>query len=194
MSVFDNLSGKGKQSTRQFTGIKAIGDTLRTEHGELVYFKVSPANVSVLSPENTESKTLQLMTVLAAVPEMEMCCYDSAENFDTNKQFLRRRMEEEPVPAVRKLLSLDLAHLDAMQVAASTQRDFVFVARFRRETPEQVFSAANRIEKVIKTQGFEVRRLGKEDIKRMLAIYFERNVTGDSFPEFDGERWAEDES
>ena len=192
MSFFDNLTGKGKKSTRQFTGIETIGDTLQTVKGELVYFKVSPANVSVLSPETTEVKIRQLMTVLASVPEIELCCYDSAENFNANKQYLKRRIEEEKVPAVRELLVLDLAHLDAMQIKASTQRDFVFVARFRRESPEQVFNVANRIEKIIKSQGFEVRRFKKEDIKKLLTIYFERNVTSEELPDIDGERWAID--
>jgi hypothetical protein len=194
MSFFDSAAGKGKKSTRDFTGIEVIGDTLQTVKGELVYFKVSPANVSVLSPETTEVKIRQLMTVLASVPEIELCCYDSAENFNANKQYLKRRIEEETEPAVRELLVLDLAHLDAMQIKASTQRDFVFVARFRRESPEQIFNAANRIEKVIKTQGFEVRRFKKEDIKKLLTIYFERNVTSEELPDIDGERWAEDEN
>jgi len=194
MSFYDNLTGKKKKSTRQFTGIENIGDTLRTIKGELMYFKVSPANVSVLSPESTEVKIRQLMTVLASVQEIELCCYDSAENFDANKQFLKRRIEEESEPAVRELLMLDLAHLDEIQVKTSTQRDFLFVARFRKETPEQVFNTANRIEKIIKTQGFEVRRLKKEDIKKLLMIYFERNVTSESLPDIDGERWAQDEN
>ena len=186
MSFFDNLTGKSKKSTRQFTGIETIGDTLKTVKGELVYFKVSPANVSVLSPESMEVKIRQLMTVLASIPEIELCCYDSAENFNANKQYLKRRIEEETEPAVRDLLSKDLAHLDDIQVQTSTQRDFVFIVRFRKETPEQIFNAANRIEKVIKSQGFEVRRLNKADIKKLLTIYFERNVTSEELPDIDG--------
>jgi len=186
MSFFDNLTGKSKKSTRQFTGIETIGDNLRTGRGELVYFKVSPANVSVLSPESMEVKIRQLMTVLASIPEIELCCYDSAENFNANKQYLKRRIEEETEPAVRELLSKDLAHLDEIQVQTSTQRDFVFIVRFRKETPEQIFNAANRIEKVIKSQGFEVRRLNKADIKKLLTIYFERNVTSEELPDIDG--------
>jgi len=29
-----------------------------------------------------------------------------------------------------------------------------------------------------------------EDIKRLLAIYFEQNVTTDEFEDYDGERWV----
>ena len=29
----------------------------------------------------------------------------------------------------------------------------------------------------------------KEDIKRLLAVYYEQNVTTEKFEDFDGERW-----
>ena len=33
------------------------------------------------------------------------------------------------------------------------------------------------------------RRAGREDIKRLLAVYYEQNVTTEKFEDFDGERW-----
>ena len=188
MSFFDGLKAGAKKTTRQFTGITTIGDTLQTVRGELVYFKVSPANIAVLSPEATEGKIRELMMILSSVPEMELCCFDSAESFDANKNYLKRRIEEETTPAVRELLQLDLENLDKMQIATSTAREFVFVARFRREGEEQIFNALSRVEKAIKNQGFEVNRLQKEDIKKMLMIYFERNVTSEKLPDIDGEQ------
>lgn len=38
-------------------------------------------------------------------------------------------------------------------------------------------------------QGFTSKRAEEEDIKRILAVYFEQNVTTVKFEEFDGERW-----
>ena len=57
--------------------------------------------------------------------------------------------------------------------------------------PEQVFQVANRIEKVISEQGFEVQRMKKNDIKRFLAIYFEASMHGDQMPDIDGEQYYE---
>ena len=38
-------------------------------------------------------------------------------------------------------------------------------------------------------QGFKAKRADEEDTKRILAVYFEQNVTTEKFEEFDGERW-----
>jgi len=48
----------------------------------------------------------------------------------------------------------------------------------------------NRIEKILRDQGFRVKRADREDIKRILAVYFEQNVTHERFEDFDGERWV----
>jgi hypothetical protein len=45
------------------------------------------------------------------------------------------------------------------------------------------------IEKSLKDQGFTVRRCGSEDIKRLLGVYYEQNVTTEKYEENDGDRW-----
>ena len=52
-----------------------------------------------------------------------------------------------------------------------------------------VFPYLNRIEKMLTEQGFKSRRAEEGDIKRILGVYFEQNVTTEQFEEFDGERW-----
>ena len=47
----------------------------------------------------------------------------------------------------------------------------------------------DRIEKSLKEQGFSASRAGSEDIKRIMAVYYEQNVTSERFKDFDGERW-----
>ena len=47
----------------------------------------------------------------------------------------------------------------------------------------------DRIEKSLKEQGFDSRRADEEDIKRILAVYYEQNVTSEKFEDFDGARW-----
>lgn len=48
----------------------------------------------------------------------------------------------------------------------------------------------NRIENMFVEHRFKVRRAEEEDIRRILAVYFEQNVTTEKFEEFDGERWV----
>lgn len=184
-------TGQGKNSTRQLIGAKAITDysLITYGEGELVYLMVQPSNISVLSEKNVGARIYALMTVLKGVAEIEMLCLNSRESFEDNKQFLRTRMEREQNPMVRKLLEKDLTHLDRIQVQMATAREFLILIRLKGEKESEVFPYLSRIEKSLKEQGFSVKRAGREDIKRILAVYYEQNVTTERFEDFDGERW-----
>ena len=183
---------KQKASTRQLMNTKAITDySLQTYgHGELVYFLIKPSNISVLSEESIGARIYALMTVLKGIAEIEMLCLNSRENFEDNKQFLRSRMEQEQNPVICKLLEKDLNFLDRIQVQMATSREFLIIIRLRDEKQNEVFPYLSRIEKSLKEQGFIASRAGSEDIKKLLAVYFEQNVTTEKFEDFDGERWV----
>lgn len=178
-------------STRQLIGVKEVTDySLATYgQGELVYFIVKPSNISVLSEASVSARIYALMTVLKGIAEIEMLCLNSRENFEDNKRFLRSRMEQEDNPVVRRLLEKDLTFLDRIQVQMATAREFLILVRLKEEKESEVFPYLSRIEKSLKEQGFSVKRAEKEDIKRILAVYFEQNVTTEKFEDFDGERW-----
>jgi hypothetical protein len=183
---------KRKASTRQLIGTKTITDySLQTYgQGELVYFIIKPSNISVLSEASISARIYALMTVLKGIAEIEMLCLNSRENFEDNKRFLRERMEQEQNPVVRKLLEKDLVFLDQIQVQMATAREFLILIRLKNEKEKEVFPYLSRIEKSLKEQGFTVKRAENEDIKRILAVYFEQNVTTERFEDFDGERWV----
>lgn len=182
---------KRQASTRQLIGAKEITDYSLVTYGqgELVYFIVKPTNISVLSLASVGARIYALMTVLKGVAEIEMLCLNSRESFEDNKRFLRSRIEQEENPVVRKLLEKDLTHLDRIQVQMATAREFLIVIRLKDEKETEVFPYLARIEKSLKEQGFSVKRADKEDIKRLLAVYYEQNVTTERFEDFDGERW-----
>ena len=182
---------KRQASTRQLIGAKEITDYSLVTYGqgELVYFIVKPTNISVLSQASVGARIYALMTVLKGVAEIEMLCLNSRESFEDNKRFLRSRIEQEENPVVRKLLEKDLTHLDRIQVQMATAREFLIVIRLKDEKETEVFPYLARIEKSLKEQGFSIKRADKEDIKRLLAVYYEQNVTTEKFEDFDGERW-----
>jgi len=192
MSRKEKKTAKQKLSTRQLINTKAITDysLLTYGHGELVYFIIKPTNISVLSEASIAARIYALMTVLKGMAEIEMLCLNSRENFEDNKRFLRNRIEQEDNSTVRKLLEADLTFLDRIQVQMATAREFLIVIRLRDEKTNEVFPYLNRIEKTLREQGFSVKRAEKEDIKRILAVYFEQNVTTEKFEDFDGERWV----
>ena len=189
--ISEKKEAKQRASTRQLIGAKAVTDYSLVTYGqgELVYFIVKPSNISVLSEASIGARIYALMTVLKGVAEIEMLCLNSRESFENNKQFLKMRMEQEDNPVIRKLLEKDQNHLDRIQVQMATDREFLILIRLKDEKESEVFPYLSRIEKSLKEQGFSVKRADKEDIKRLLAVYYEQNVTTEKFEDFDGERW-----
>ena len=189
--ITEKNRAREKASTRQLIGARAVTDYSLVTYGqgELGYFMVRPSNISVLSEASVGARIYALMTVLKGVAEIEMLCLNSRESFEDNKQFLRIRMEREQNPMVRKLLEKDQTHLDRIQVQMATAREFLILIRLKGEKETEVFPYLSRIEKSLKEQGFSVKRAGREDIKRILAVYYEQNVTTERFEDFDGERW-----
>lgn len=189
-----NNKKKKKNSVQELIGIDTFSKRgLKTRNGELVFFSISPTNISVLSKENIQTKIWHLMMVLSAQPDIEITCLDSCERFDDNKSFMVERLEEEVNPRVRQCLERDIEYLDNIQIEMSTARQFMFVVRFKREKEEQIFNQINRVEKAIAEQGFEVKRMGKDDIKRFLAIYFGASMQGELIPDIDGKDCFDEE-
>lgn len=88
---------------------------------------------------------------------------------------------------MRQVLEQEGGYLESKQLEMSTARQFLFVLRFTKgEKPEQVFQAINLTEKTISEQGFEVRRMDREDLKRVLGLYFGTSMTGEAVEDVDG--------
>ena len=191
MKVKNTQKKKKGRSVQELLGIKTFTKYgLATTKGELLFYLVSPTNISVLSHANIEIKIHHLMMVLSAIPDLEITCTDSSECFDDNKAYLTERLTAEQNPKVRKIIKKDIDFLDNIQMEMATARQFMFIARLKNQKDKQSFDAANRIEKVISEQGFEVRRMRKADIKRFLALYFEASMNGEQMPDIDGEQFC----
>ena len=183
---------KKGRSVQELIGIRTFTKYgLMTGRGELLFFRVAPTNISVLSHANIEVKIRRLMMVLSALPDIEIVCTDSSECFDDNKAYLTARLEAEENGRVKKLIKKDIDFLDTIQVEMATARQFFFVARLKGQKEKQVFETANRIESKISGEDFEVHRLKKPEIKRILALYFDASMQGDTMPDIDGEQFYE---
>ena len=183
---------KGR-SVQQLLGIQTFTKYgLLTDNGELLFYRVAPTNISVLSAANIEIKIRHLQMLLSAIPDLEIICTDSCECFDDNKAYLHRRAMAESNPEVRGLLLKDKEMLTSMQAEMSNARQFVLVKRCKGMKPEQVFVAMNRVLKAVSEQGFEAQRMDKSDIKRLIAIYFGASMDGDLMPDVDGGQFFEE--
>ena len=178
---------KNGASVQTLLGIKSFTDYgLSTNKGELLFFLITPSNISVLSTAAVEIKIRQLMLTLSAIPDAEIVCTDSSECFDENKAYLIRRKEEEPNAKIQKLLGKDLEFLGEIQLEMATARQFMFVARCRNMNPMQGFNYANTVQKTVSEQGFDAHRMTKSEIKRFLALYFDVSLRGEYMPDVDG--------
>lgn len=184
---------KANISTQSLLGVKGFSrNGIQTNgHGEIVFYLVTPTNISVLSRVAVSQKIKHLMTLLTAQPDIEIVCIDSRENFDDNKIYLDERYNDEPNGKIRELLLKDKTFLDDIQVQMSTAREFLFVVRLRNESDEQSFSLLNRIEKSINEQGFNCRRADKDDTKLVIARYFGVRTTDEVIEDHDGDKAIE---
>lgn len=179
-----------EQSTRQLMGIDDFTDYgIATRMGNLVFFAIKPTNISVLPGSGVGARIYALLNVIKGQVEIEMLALNSKESFENNKDFYRQQANLEDLPAIRKLLEQDSAHLDRIQVLMASSREFYILVRLQGKKESDMFSYLSRIEKSIKDNGFTVRRATEQDLKRMLGVYFEQNVTTERFEDHDGERW-----
>lgn len=179
---------KNKNSVQGLIGLERFTRFgIKTDKAELAFFSVEPTNISVLSAANIDVKIHHLMMLLSTIPDFEILALDSCECFDTNKMYVKKRLQTEQNEAVRKLLQADYDFIDEIQVEMSSARQFIFAVRFRREKDEQIFNIINRVDKAISEHGFAAKRMGKSDIKRMLALYFGTSISGEDIPDIEGE-------
>ena len=186
-----NKSNKKLKSTRELINAKTISnDSLKLfNDDEIVFFVIQPQNLSVMSQENIGVKIFSLTNVLKGLADMEMICLNSRDNFEDNKLFIKKRISEETDEVIINLLKKDLYHLDQIQTQTATSRLFLLAVRIKPNDQVETVALIHRIEKLIKLQNLQVEKANKEQIKNMLAVYFEQNVTSDQFEDYEGMRW-----
>ena len=176
-----------RQSTRQLMGIGQLTEHgVKVAGGELVFYLIQPDNLSVLSPEGVRERVRALSDLLRASTEVIMVAVDSRESFQRNKDYYRARLEEETLPAIRELLRQDMEHLDTIQTGTASSREFALLCRMDAQTATDPAQLAQ-VEKRIHSHGFRVRLAGEQDVKRILAVYYQKDAFTDQFDNYDGE-------
>ena len=178
-----------RKSTRQLMGIVRITPHgVQTESGERAFYLIRPDNLSVLSPEVIQIRIRSLTVLLSTQPSLEILALDSRESFQRNKEYYQRRIEEEKVPEVRALLEKDLEHLETIQFSSASSREFVLVLPLDEKAGVDE-NTLRQLEKSICDRGLSVRLAEEQDVKRLLAIYYQQDLTTEVFRDFDGEEF-----
>ena len=186
--------GTRTQSTQQLLGVREIRDSrIVTEEGSLAFFILQPDNLSVLPEAGIRARIRQLTNLLGAVDHVELLAMNSRESFARNRAYYLQRAQQEPEPAIRALLQKDRAHLDSIQMHMTLAREFCLLIRMREEKEEAAEALLRHLEESFRDSGFVIRLAGREDLKRILAVYVEQNVTNDLLDDYDGQRYEETE-
>ena len=181
-----------RQSTQQLMGIRKITDyCISTDAGDLVFYIVRPSNLGVLPANAIYARIEALKNVLSSQANIELLALNSRESFTQNRAFYHDRLQQETNPEIRRLLEQDRQHLDEMQGEMKLAREFYLVVRLKDEKRETVYSLLSTIEESLRKSGLPVRRAGREDLKRILALYFEENTTSERMEDYDGQRFLE---
>ena len=180
-----------RQTSRQLMGIRQLTESgARTAGGELAFFLIRPDNLSVLSSEGIRGRIKALTDLLCATPEVRLLALDSRESFQRNKDWYSRRLEADELPAIRELLRQDAAHLDEIQATTASAREFALVYRLEEMEEGARLSFLRQTEQALHGLGFHARLASEQDIKRLLAVYYQQDVTTEYFENYDGERSA----
>ena len=128
---------KKGRSVQDMMGIQTFTKYgLLTDKGELLFYLVSPTNISVLSYVNIEIKIRHLMMVLSVIPDIEIACTDSSECFDDNKAYLQGRLEVEQNSRIRKAdrnLVRCMARIRHLRISARHRSVYVIARKQPRQ-------------------------------------------------------------
>ena len=189
MNSREKKEQKKLKSTRQLMGITELTKSgIKTPQGELVFYLIRPDNLSVLPLEAIHGRIRALTELFKGSEDMHIMALDSRESFANNKVYFKERLEEETNPALRNMLLLDSAQLDAIQTSTASAREFAIVFTLNSQNKIGLETQLAEWELEIRNRGFQVRRAGEQDIKRLLAVYYQQDVTSDYFESENGSK------
>lgn len=180
------LFQRNQRSGQELLGIDEVTPTgIRTPHGELVYFLLQPSNLNVLPEQQVRQRIRALMNILKSLQEVELLALDAKESFQDNRCFYRQRLEQERDPSIRGLLMRDCEYLDDVRLLMASARVFCLALRWDTDA-----ARLESVEKQITDCGFTVRRTGEQELRDLLAVYFEQDVSHEVYDSMDGERYT----
>ena len=176
-------------SIKQKIGIISISDEgylIKEDGTKVVFFKIEPSNLAVLSPTNIRTKILNLASLAKSMGGMQIYALDDRENYSENRKYLRNRIDQETNPAVRYILEQEDLYVKSIEADASSARLFLLAFAIHPAQATKELNQLSHLRALAAQSNLTVQPLGKEDVKRMIAVYFHHDATSDSLPDLDG--------
>ena len=184
-----------RASVREKMGIDSIsenGELIYADGSKAVFFKVEPANLSVLSAINIRTKILNLASLAKIMGMMDMYALDDRENYGENRRFIRERIDEEDNPYVRRILEEDEKFIRTIEADSSSARLFLVAFYVPKALEQKFFNQLNHFKQLAAQSLLRLTQLNKSDVKKVIAVYFKHDTTTENFPDFDGMEYYDD--
>lgn len=182
-------------SVRSKIGIESItdkGELVKSDGSKVVFYRVEPSNLAVLSALNVRTKIVSLANLAKVMGMMDMYALDDRENYGENLRFIRKRIDEERVPEIRQILEEEEAFIKTIEADSSSARIFL-IAFHIPQAQESKYSAQLKNFTVLAAQDqLQVFPVGKEELKKILAVYFRHDTVSEVFPDYEGQGFYDD--
>lgn len=182
-------------SVKQKIGIIGISDEgylLKDDGTKMVFFRVEPSNLAVLSETNIRSKVINLAGLAKSMGGMQIYALDDRENYGANRKFIRDRIDEETIPAIRYVLEQEELYVKSIEADSSSARLFLLAFTIKPATETKDLNQLAHLRNLAIQSNMTVEQLTKDDVKRMLAVYFKHDTTSDALPDLDGQNHYDD--
>ena len=172
-----------RRTTRQLMGIEVLTEYgIQIAEGELCCLQIQPVNLALLPREGVEGRIQAMTNLLRSGDGIRIMAQDSRISFRQNKDWYRRRWEEEENPAIQNQLQKDIEYLD--QIRSSTAAPREFLLSFLLPKGENVESQLGRWESLLQERGFRARRVVGRELRRLLTVYYQGDLGDDVGEEF----------
>ena len=177
-----------KISAKSKIGIVTItdrGELIKTDDSKTIFFRVEPSNLSVLSETSIRTKIINLAKLAKVMGGIQMYALDDRENYSANRKFIRDRIDEETIPEIRQILEKEEKYIKTIEADSSSARIFLISFRIVPQLETKIMNELNHFKQLASQSQLSVQQLNKEDIKKLLAVYFKHDTTSDTFPDID---------
>lgn len=176
-----NLSKKSKNDIKMVQEILGIKEFEENTINKKYYIRINPKNISILTNAILLGIIDNFKKVLSMTNKTELLVVDKTERLEDNKEYLKELRDRKENRIERELLSQDIEEL-GKTFSKSSSREFYLIFPYRDNKEEDIIK---QLERTIETQGFEVLKTQKYDLKNMLQVYFERNFSNQVVKDFD---------
>lgn len=180
MSLFDKTKSKRKKNTLTFIEIIDIHDNhIELKNGDcLVFFRVSPKNISAMPQEKIRQEIDGLKTLIALTAfNLELSLFSSYENYDDVVQHYRDLMEvyrdTNPKDIRIGLLEADIKELNEINATRSGAKEFYIVLRLNMAQRKDMENSIRHTERLIAEGGLTPKTAQGAELFDLIQVYLE---------------------